>query len=104
MRFVVVGAGAWGTAFSRLLADRGHDVTLAARDAEQARAIEETGRNPRYLPTADLSAVTGAAPGRPRTTSPKAWLGTATTCRSAPAIVGSSSVVPETPERSAFGR
>jgi glycerol-3-phosphate dehydrogenase (NAD(P)+) len=60
MRFVVVGAGAWGTAFSRLLADRGHDVTLAARDPEQARVIEESGHNPRYLPSADLSAVTGA--------------------------------------------
>jgi glycerol-3-phosphate dehydrogenase (NAD(P)+) len=59
VRFVVVGAGAWGTAFSRLLADRGHDVTLAARDPEQAREIEETGRNPRYLPAADLSGVTG---------------------------------------------
>ena len=31
--------GSWGTAFARLLADRGHDVTLAARDPEQARAI-----------------------------------------------------------------
>ena len=39
VNIVVVGAGSWGTAFSRLLADRGHEVTLAARDAEQARAI-----------------------------------------------------------------
>jgi glycerol-3-phosphate dehydrogenase (NAD(P)+) len=57
MRAVVAGAGAWGTAFSCLLAARGHDVTLACRDPEQARAIEETGHNPRYLPTADLSGV-----------------------------------------------
>lgn len=57
MRAVVAGAGAWGTAFACLLAARGHDVTLAGRDAEQARAIEETGRNPRYLPNADLSGV-----------------------------------------------
>ncbi len=49
MKVVIVGAGAWGTAFARLLADRGHEVTLAARDAEQARTIAETGRNPRYL-------------------------------------------------------
>ena len=27
------------------------------RDPEQARAIEEAGRNPRYLPDVDLSAV-----------------------------------------------
>jgi glycerol-3-phosphate dehydrogenase (NAD(P)+) len=57
MRAVVVGAGAWGTAFARLLASRGHDVTLAARDPEQARAIEETGRNPRYLPDIDLEGI-----------------------------------------------
>jgi glycerol-3-phosphate dehydrogenase (NAD(P)+) len=57
VKAVVVGAGSWGTAFARLLADRGHEVTLAARDPEQARAIAETGRNPRYLPTASLDGV-----------------------------------------------
>ena len=57
MKAAVVGAGAWGTAFSSLLAARGHDVTLACRDPEQARAIEETGHNPRHLPAADLSGV-----------------------------------------------
>jgi glycerol-3-phosphate dehydrogenase (NAD(P)+) len=57
MRFAVVGGGSWGTAFSRLLADRGHEVTLACRDPEQARAIRETGRNPRYLRDVDLSGV-----------------------------------------------
>src|SRR5438132_306155 len=57
MRVVVVGGGSWGTAFSRLLADRGHDVTLACRDPEQARAIADTGRNPRYLRGASLDGV-----------------------------------------------
>ena len=57
MKAAVAGAGAWGTAFACILAARGHDVTLACRDPEQARAIDETGRNPRYLPNADLSAV-----------------------------------------------
>jgi glycerol-3-phosphate dehydrogenase (NAD(P)+) len=57
---VVVGAGSWGTAFARLLADRGHDVTLAARDPEQARVIEETHRNPRYLSEVDLQGITGS--------------------------------------------
>jgi glycerol-3-phosphate dehydrogenase (NAD(P)+) len=60
MRVVVVGAGSWGTAFAALLAERGHEVTLACRDAEQARAIVATGRNPRYLPNADLAAVAAA--------------------------------------------
>ena len=59
MNVVVVGAGAWGTAFARVLAERGHEVTLAARDPEQARAIAETGHNPRYLPDVSLAGVTG---------------------------------------------
>ena len=57
MRIFVVGGGSWGTAFSRLVADRGHDVTLACRDAEQARAIAATGRNPRYMQEVDLTGV-----------------------------------------------
>jgi glycerol-3-phosphate dehydrogenase (NAD(P)+) len=58
MNVVVVGGGSWGTAFSRLLGDRGHKVTLACRDSAQAAAIAETGRNPRYLRTVDLRDVT----------------------------------------------
>ena len=57
MKAVVVGAGSWGSAFACLLRDRGHDVTLACRDPEQARAIAETGHNPRYLQSADLSGI-----------------------------------------------
>jgi glycerol-3-phosphate dehydrogenase (NAD(P)+) len=57
MRVVVVGGGSWGTAFSALLRDRGHEVTLACRDPEHAAAIATTGRNPRYLPTADLTGI-----------------------------------------------
>ncbi|HEY8102893.1 MAG TPA: NAD(P)H-dependent glycerol-3-phosphate dehydrogenase [Gaiellaceae bacterium] len=58
MNVVVVGGGSWGTAFSRVLRNREHDVTLACRDPEQARAIAETGRNPRYLTHCDLRGVT----------------------------------------------
>ncbi|MEX0850025.1 MAG: NAD(P)H-dependent glycerol-3-phosphate dehydrogenase [Gaiellaceae bacterium] len=60
MRVVVVGAGSWGSAFACLMRDRGHEVTLAARDPEQAAAIRETGRNPRYLQKADLSGIDAA--------------------------------------------
>jgi len=60
VKVVVVGAGAWGTAFARVLRDRGHDVTLAARDAEQAQAIAETGRNPRYLRDVSLKGIAAA--------------------------------------------
>ena len=57
MNVVVVGAGSWGTAFARLLADHGHEVTLACRSEEQAAVIAETGRNPRYMRSADLSGI-----------------------------------------------
>ncbi len=61
MRFLVVGAGSWGTAFTHVLLDRGHDVVLACRTAEQAEAIAETGRNPHYLQHVDLSPVEAIA-------------------------------------------
>ncbi|HZC30327.1 MAG TPA: NAD(P)H-dependent glycerol-3-phosphate dehydrogenase [Gaiellaceae bacterium] len=57
MRFLVVGAGSWGTAFTRVLLDRGHDVVLACRSREQADAIAQTGWNPHYLQGVDLSAA-----------------------------------------------
>lgn len=60
MKIVVVGGGSWGTAFSRLLADRGHDVTLAARDAEQVQAMRETKRNPRFMKHVPLDGITAA--------------------------------------------
>lgn len=60
MRVVVVGAGSWGSAFACLLRSNGHDVTLAARDSDQVAAIAATGRNPRYVPGADLSGIAAA--------------------------------------------
>jgi glycerol-3-phosphate dehydrogenase (NAD(P)+) len=60
---VVVGGGSWGTAFSRLLADHGHDVTLACRDGEQAAAIRATGHNPRYLTGVDLEGIAATTVG-----------------------------------------
>ena len=60
VRIVVVGGGSWGTGFSCLLRDRGHDVTLACRDPERVRIVNETGRNPKYLTNADLCGVRAA--------------------------------------------
>ena len=57
MRAVVIGAGSWGTAFACLLRDNGHEVTLAARDAEQVAAIAASGRNPRYAREARLDGL-----------------------------------------------
>jgi glycerol-3-phosphate dehydrogenase (NAD(P)+) len=45
----VLGAGSWGTAFSKVLADGGADVTLWARRPEVAREIREGHRNSQYL-------------------------------------------------------
>lgn len=68
MKFVVVGAGAWGTGFALHLARAGHDVTLAPRRPEQAQAMQERRENAEYLPgirfpdalaiTADLARAT----------------------------------------------
>jgi glycerol-3-phosphate dehydrogenase (NAD(P)+) len=61
MHVVVVGGGSWGSAFSCLLRDRGHEVTLACRDPAQAATINETRRNPRYLAEVDLRGVDAVA-------------------------------------------
>lgn len=54
MKFVVVGAGAWGTAFALHLARAGQTVTLVPRRAEQARALAGTRENVDYLPGVKL--------------------------------------------------
>src|SRR5881394_1293103 len=56
MKAAVLGAGAWGTAISCVLAAR-LDVTLWARDAAQAKSIATTRRNARYLPGFELPAT-----------------------------------------------
>jgi glycerol-3-phosphate dehydrogenase (NAD(P)+) len=61
MKISVVGCGSWGSVFAALLAEGGHEVTLACRDPAQAEAIASTGRNPRYVPQLELDRV-GAAP------------------------------------------
>jgi glycerol-3-phosphate dehydrogenase (NAD(P)+) len=57
MRFLVAGAGSWGTAFTRVLLDRGHEVVLACRSREQAETIARTGWNPSYMQSVDLSSA-----------------------------------------------
>jgi glycerol-3-phosphate dehydrogenase (NAD(P)+) len=56
MNFAVVGAGAWGTAFSLHLSRVGHRVTLLPRRAEQARVLAATRDNAEYLPGVALPA------------------------------------------------
>ncbi|WP_141564536.1 NAD(P)H-dependent glycerol-3-phosphate dehydrogenase, partial [Mycolicibacterium palauense] len=50
----VMGAGAWGTALAKVLADAGNDVRLWARRAEVAEQINTTRRNEEYLPGIEL--------------------------------------------------
>ncbi|MDM4722920.1 NAD(P)H-dependent glycerol-3-phosphate dehydrogenase [Micromonospora sp. WMMA1363] len=46
----VLGAGSWGTAFAKILADAGRDVTIWARRRPVAEVIRTERRNPEYLP------------------------------------------------------
>ena len=53
MKIAVLGAGAWGTALAISAVAR-HEVLLWARDAAQARALQDERRNGRYLPEVAL--------------------------------------------------
>src|SRR6195952_251041 len=50
----VMGAGAWGTALAKVLADAGNGVTLWTRRPELAAEINDTHRNTAYLGDVDL--------------------------------------------------
>ena len=56
MKFVVVGAGAWGTAFALHVSRNGHEITLVPRRAEQAAELVRTRENSEYLPGITLPA------------------------------------------------
>jgi glycerol-3-phosphate dehydrogenase (NAD(P)+) len=49
-RWLVVGAGSFGTAMARILGPRPVQLTLAARTAEHADAMRESNTNERYFP------------------------------------------------------
>ncbi|WP_158890226.1 NAD(P)H-dependent glycerol-3-phosphate dehydrogenase [Amycolatopsis anabasis] len=53
-RVTVLGAGSWGTAFAKVLADAGRDVTVWARRSEVAEEIRERHVNSGYLPEVRL--------------------------------------------------
>lgn len=53
-RVAVLGAGSWGTTFSKVLADGGSDVAIWARRPELAREIAQAKRNSDYLPGINL--------------------------------------------------
>lgn len=52
----VLGAGAWGTALAKALAEKGMPVELWTRRSEHAASLNATRENQRYLPGAKLPA------------------------------------------------
>ena len=57
LTITVLGAGSWGTALAKLVADQGHQVRLWSRRPEHAQAIQQTRTNERYLPGFTLPAT-----------------------------------------------
>ena len=55
-RITVLGAGSWGTAFAKVLADAGRDVTMWARRESVAAEIRDRHSNSGYLPGIELPA------------------------------------------------
>jgi glycerol-3-phosphate dehydrogenase (NAD(P)+) len=55
-KIAVIGAGSWGTTFSKVLADGGSDVMLWSRREEVASEINSSHRNESYLPGINLPA------------------------------------------------
>ena len=51
LQFVVMGAGAWGTAMAIHLAKLGHHVILSPRNVDKAQKMQEMRENPFYLPS-----------------------------------------------------
>jgi len=52
----VIGAGSFGTALAKLLAEGGHRVRIWARDGEVCKSINEENRHPRRLTEVQLPA------------------------------------------------
>ena len=66
-KVAVCGAGSWGTAFSVVLADAGHDVSLWARREDLCVTINEKRENTDYLPGVELPPTVAATHDPERT-------------------------------------
>lgn len=60
-RVAVIGAGAWGTAVAKIVADKGHDVSIWSYEAETVEDINTNHRNERFLPGIALPANLSAS-------------------------------------------
>ncbi|MDP9283544.1 MAG: NAD(P)-dependent glycerol-3-phosphate dehydrogenase [Actinomycetota bacterium] len=63
MNAVVVGGGAWGTAFAKLLAERGHDVAVAVRATIDEAPYEEADLVVIAVPSRAFREVLGSVRG-----------------------------------------
>ena len=53
-KIAVLGAGAWGTAIAKVIADKGKEVTIWSFEKETNDDINKNHRNSRYLPDVEL--------------------------------------------------
>ena len=63
MKVAVVGAGSWGSAFAGVLGDRGHEVTLAGRDAPENEGVAAAELLCVAVPSRVFREVTASLPG-----------------------------------------
>ena len=54
LKITIVGAGSWGTALGKLLAEKGFEINLLARRKEVVETINSLKENPYYLPGISL--------------------------------------------------
>ncbi len=60
-RIGVLGGGSWGTALSILLANKGYDLHMWVRNENQAKDMETTRFNSKYLPNVKLPEAIGVS-------------------------------------------
>ena len=70
----VIGAGSWGTALAKVLADKGHAVTLWGRASDHITEIQEKRVNARYLPNTPLPPTLTATSDLDAAVRDKRWI------------------------------
>ncbi len=60
MEITVLGTGSWGTALAKTLGDKGHEVCVWGRNAQQVFDINDHHENRRYLPGIELPRTVSA--------------------------------------------
>ena len=63
MKVAVVGAGSWGAAFASVMEGRGHEVTLAGRDAPERQEVASAELVCVAVPSRAFREVTASLPG-----------------------------------------